>query len=152
MDYPNVVITFLIEYQDKFLLVARGGNEANFASLWAFPGGKVEIGETAIDTIRREVLEETGLLLTDDVSFLDTYYFKKTLGLAFLVRAVNDTVMLGDGLTDYVWVDSIDQMKAYRCIPGIYNHLVRALEMNAGKRFDSLEKMNLIPAKYLNTE
>lgn len=150
MDYPNVVITFLIEYQGKFLLVARGSGETNFADLWAFPGGKVEIGETAIDTIRREVLEETGLSLTDDICFLDSYSFKQTMGLAFLVRATHDTVSLGDSLEGYAWVGSTDDMQAYRCIPGIYNHLERALEMLQKNCFDSAEAANLIPPKYKN--
>ena len=151
MDYPNVAVTFLIEYNRKFLLVARGGNETNFASLWAFPGGKVEIGETAIDTMHREILEETGLILTDQACFLDTYWFKKTMGIAFLVRATHDTVVLGDDLQDYVWVSSTDEMKQYTCIPGIYNHLKRALEMLNRGQFDSLERMNLVPGTYINS-
>jgi mutator protein MutT len=149
-SYPNATITFVIEYQGKYLLVRRG-DEENYAALWAFPGGKVEIGETAIETIRREIKEETGLDITDECVFLDSYAFKRSVGFCFLVRALNDKVCLDDGLTNYVWVSDIEDMKKYSCIPGIYNHLVRAMEMVEKNVFDSLEKMNLVKKTYINT-
>ena len=41
------------------LMVKRA--RAPFAGLWSFPGGRTEPGETAEETARRELLEETGL-------------------------------------------------------------------------------------------
>jgi ADP-ribose pyrophosphatase YjhB (NUDIX family) len=36
------------------------------SGLWGLPGGRVEAGEALSDTVRREVLEETGLTVTID--------------------------------------------------------------------------------------
>lgn len=150
-SHPNVVVTIMIEFNSKFLLIARDGKEENFANLWAFPGGKVELNETLVDTIRRETLEETGLSLTDEGVFLDTYFFKNTVGVAFLVRATSSQVVLDlNEIKEYVWVSSVDELKKYNCIPGIYNHLKRALDMFNKGVFDSLEDMNLIQSKYIN--
>ncbi len=44
---------------DSVLMVKRAREP--FAGYWSFPGGRVEPGEPAEETARRELLEETGL-------------------------------------------------------------------------------------------
>jgi 8-oxo-dGTP diphosphatase len=44
---------------DKVLLIQRGGPHGH--GLWAFPGGKLEPGETPWQAAERELLEETGV-------------------------------------------------------------------------------------------
>ncbi len=46
-------------WQRHLLLIKRGKEPSK--GLYAFPGGRVEAGETAEQAARREVLEETGL-------------------------------------------------------------------------------------------
>lgn len=149
-ELPNITVTFLIEFKAKFLIISRGNNEKNFPSLWAFPGGKCEIGETIIDTIRREILEETALEISDDCRFLNSYFFKKTVGVAFLVRAKSNKIILAKDIKDYKWINSIAEMQNLNCIPGIYNHLVSATQVLAKGEYDSLEQLRLTPEKYLN--
>jgi|GEM_PF-1340389 len=149
-ELPNITVTFLIEFKGRFLLISRGSNEKNFPSLWAFPGGKCEIGETIIDTIRREILEETSLEIMDEGKFLNTYFFKKTVGVAFFVRAKSDKVTLAKEIKDYKWINSVEELQNFNCIPGIYNHLVAAIEVLKNNSFDSLEQLRLTPDKYIN--
>ena len=49
----------IVESEGRVLLIRRG-NEP-FAGFYALPGGFVEIGETVESACRREVLEETGV-------------------------------------------------------------------------------------------
>lgn len=50
---------------DQILLLRRSEDDAHNAGLWEFPGGKVDAGETIGEGLRREVLEETGLVIGD---------------------------------------------------------------------------------------
>ena len=51
-------VSAAILHDGRFLLVRRGRAPAK--GLYAFPGGRVEAGETLEQAVRREVMEETG--------------------------------------------------------------------------------------------
>ncbi|BBG28170.1 NUDIX hydrolase [Sulfuracidifex tepidarius] len=61
MDRPLVAVGGLIMKDGKVLLVKRG--KPPNAGTWAIPGGKVEYGETLQEALKREITEETGLLV-----------------------------------------------------------------------------------------
>lgn len=50
----------VIFFQDKILAVRRSP-QMPLARFWEFPGGKVEIGESAQQCLQREILEELNL-------------------------------------------------------------------------------------------
>jgi len=56
---PVLGVSVLVEHEGKVLLVQRGRPPA--AGYWAFPGGRVELGEKLAEAAAREVQEETGL-------------------------------------------------------------------------------------------
>ncbi len=49
----------IIDTQGRVLLVQRGSEPRK--GHWSIPGGLVELGESLLDAVRREALEETGL-------------------------------------------------------------------------------------------
>ncbi len=57
MDNPKVAAIAVVIRDEKVLLVKRC-NEPD-AGLWGFPGGHVDLGETALDAAVRELREET---------------------------------------------------------------------------------------------
>ncbi|WP_035052996.1 Nudix family hydrolase [Andreprevotia chitinilytica] len=59
----NVAAGILIRADGAFLLGSRPAGKP-YAGYWEFPGGKLEAGETALDALRRELIEEMGVTVT----------------------------------------------------------------------------------------
>ena len=68
----NVGATLLVK--DWQLLVAQRPNFDPLSGLWEFPGGKVEIGESLPECIRREMREEFGVEVSVAAFFADSVY------------------------------------------------------------------------------
>jgi len=64
----------LIVKGKKILIIKRSSKEDVYASEWDLPGGKVRFGEHPIDSIKREVFEETKLKI-EVIRPLDVWTF-----------------------------------------------------------------------------
>ncbi|MBS5939998.1 MAG: 8-oxo-dGTP diphosphatase MutT [Clostridium sp.] len=53
------VVASIIKREDKVFITRR--SYGNFADLWEFPGGKIELGETKEEALIREIKEELEL-------------------------------------------------------------------------------------------
>lgn len=62
-----IVVVALIERDNKILIVRRQDSKhAQWHHKWGFPGGKIELHETPVDALKREVKEETGLTIDSE--------------------------------------------------------------------------------------
>ena len=53
------VVAAIVEHEGKILCVQRGPSKYEYVSKkWEFPGGKIELNESAKDAIKREIKEE----------------------------------------------------------------------------------------------
>lgn len=59
---PVVAVGAVIVRDDNVVLIRRG--QPPLQGAWSLPGGVVELGETLIEALVREVQEETGLTVT----------------------------------------------------------------------------------------
>ncbi|MCY6381442.1 NUDIX hydrolase [Hoeflea prorocentri] len=59
MDYPRIAVSTIVKRAERYLLVLRASGQAS--GYYAFPGGKVEAGETLSQAALRELQEETGI-------------------------------------------------------------------------------------------
>jgi mutator protein MutT len=57
--FPRPAAIAVVAHDGKFLLVRRANPPD--PGRWGFPGGKIELGETALQAAVRELAEETGI-------------------------------------------------------------------------------------------
>jgi 8-oxo-dGTP diphosphatase len=113
---PELAVSAAIFRDGKVLLVRRAGQPS--MGLWTLPGGRVEVGETLVDAVQREVMEETTLtiaviglagyrevILTEAVGDRGRHF----VILPFAARYVAGDITLNDELGDARWV-TIDEI------------------------------------------
>jgi 8-oxo-dGTP diphosphatase len=61
-QHVEVAVGVLIAPSREFLLTSRPQGKV-YAGYWEFPGGKLEEGETVEQALRRELIEEIGLVI-----------------------------------------------------------------------------------------
>lgn len=108
--------------RQEFLLVKRADTKDQHPSMWEFPGGKVDEGETPKDAALREMREETGLtgqvIRSGEPDIVD--YPRESFKIyPFLVIVDDDDVSLSAEHNDFEWIepeniDEFDTIKGLR--------------------------------------
>lgn len=142
VTYPNLVLSFVIEHDGDLLVIRRAEHEENYPGLWAPPGGKVEVGETLVDGLRREVAEETGLEIRDEFALIDAYCFGESTCVTALVRATGRDVV-SEEFDEHRWISDLDGLKDLERIKGIDYHYKMAWDFLKRDQWQSLEEFQL---------
>lgn len=89
---------------DRYLMMVRGAGEEYLPGALSFPGGKVE-GAGLVDdileaTVRREVQEEVGVEVHDDITYVESHSFvgdgEPCVDVVFLCRYKYGEARTGD--------------------------------------------------------
>jgi 8-oxo-dGTP diphosphatase len=85
-----VVLAAVVEDNGAFLLTRRLEG-THLAGTWEFPGGKCDSGESHVDCLRRELMEELGVDATigDEIFTITHAYPERTVELHFRRCALN---------------------------------------------------------------
>lgn len=122
---PKLGAIAVVFHDNRFLLVKRK-KEPN-ADTWGFPGGHVELGETALQAAARELSEETGIVgipqkyltnvdaITRDTQGAIQFHF---LLAAVLCRYESGTPCAADDVSDAGWF-TVQQVATLRQSPNL---------------------------------
>lgn len=144
---PNVTVAAIIESAERFLLVEEGDPTE---SVFNQPAGHLEEGESLIDAVVREVLEETGYRFTPR-ALVGTYLWKvPTSGRTYLRFTISgsvpdqpETLDLDPDIIATHWM-SHDQMLTHR--NRLRSPLVlESLDDYLAGRLHSLDLLRAIP-------
>jgi len=141
----KVVASGLIWNGTSLLLLKRGRDFKGLgvgAGLWEPPGGVVEIDESIPETLRREVLEETGRRITEPPQLAAVCHYTvedaETIAHRFHIlysvrRSGTAHVRLSDEHADHRWIDSASAAGGLEMIPAL-GDVVRAAFAHAPGR------------------
>lgn len=114
----KIGVSAFIHNDSKILLVKRSGHKKFLPLFYELPGGKVEFGETAEGALKREIKEETGLIIEIKKPCSTFSYImekeKHFIDIQFLTTTKNfEDVKLSEEHEDYKWA-SIEEIPALK--------------------------------------
>lgn len=138
----GVVPVFKEENRILFLLIQHLHNKGGH---WAFPKGHPEVGETGLETAKRECEEETGLKnvkIIEDLEFFEKYSFeqggiqidktvKYFLGLANDKNVIPQEIEIGN----YAWLEFDEALEKITFTEG------KKMLLEVGKNLDKLKSL-----------
>lgn len=135
LQAPKVGIGIVLIRDGQVLLVRRANPPG--AGKWSLPGGKQELGETAQQTARRELREETGLQCAELtlVGYVDSIHrdesnkitFHYTI-LDFAASYIGGTPKPSDDVTEIAWA-STEEFDAYELWDGARQIIAKAFTL-----------------------
>jgi len=145
----NVVV--FRESDKRCLIIKRDEREKAHPGKYAVPGGKLEWAnldltkptrmngevidfENAVeDLLKREVFEEAGIELQDNLTYINNVAFVRPDGIPVVLVKFAAKYKSGDvklekgGFTDFAWVNQ-EEVKKYDCIKGIPEEIARTIK------------------------
>jgi 8-oxo-dGTP diphosphatase len=138
-ERPLVGVGGVVIRDERTLLVRRGS--APLEGEWSIPGGMLELGETILEGVRRELLEETAIevrvldlievfeRVTRDEAGKLKYHF---VILDYLCEAVRGEAQAGSDVTAVTWARE-SELSKYSVTPTATRVIQRAFEIARGR-------------------
>jgi ADP-ribose pyrophosphatase YjhB (NUDIX family) len=126
------VKVFLKNPEGKFLLVKRNTEKyKNVSGVWDIVGGRIELGTTLIENLRREVKEETGLEIISEPKLLAAQDIipneeKHIVRLSYVAETKGEPVLDTSENVDFKWL-SMGEMKS---LPDLDKYVKEVLDNN----------------------
>ena len=138
-ERPLVGVGGVVIRDERTLLIRRGS--APLEGEWSIPGGILELGETILEGVRRELLEETAIevrvldlievfeRVTRDEAGKLKYHF---VILDYLCEAVRGEAQAGSDVTDVAWARE-SELSKYSLTPTATRVIQKAFEIARGR-------------------
>jgi 8-oxo-dGTP diphosphatase len=139
-ERPIVGVGGVVIQNERALLIRRGS--APLEGEWSVPGGMLEVGETLLEGVQRELLEETAIevkvqdlievfeRVTRDEAGKLKYHF---VILDYLCEAVRGEAQAGSDVTDVAWAQEAE-LSEYSLTPTVTRVIQKAFEIARGRK------------------
>ncbi len=115
-----------------------------WGALWEFPGGRMETGETAEETVTREYLEETELAVRVDAKITTTIHhytrYKVTLHCFLVSLKQDDCDPVLHAAQEFHWLP-FDKLSDY-AFPAGHRKLIQFMQANKSDSFEARSNMD----------
>lgn len=118
----------IIRKDGEILVLKRSAEDDHLPGVWETPGGGVDQEESPQEALKREILEETGLMVTVGKPF-NVFTFRKDtgefkVGITFLCEYVRGEVKISEEHSEYRFIDSKEFVEL-PSIPSLYEEIAR---------------------------
>ena len=131
MPEPLNVVALVLENHQGEILVAKRADHKHLGGMWEFPGGKVEDGESQLQALKREILEELDYQLLHAEPLITTTHSYDTFSLTLDVWHHKD-------FNPSVFPNENQPLKWVKKLPGIRSNSHRLLTFRAPSYPNSL--------------
>jgi 8-oxo-dGTP diphosphatase len=128
------VVSCFVEYNQKILLLHRQDHKQQ-GGTWGVPAGKVDFNENILDTMQREIQEETGIILESSQLNYFTKIFVKYVDYDFIYHIYHTNLVYKPEIIlsptehkNYQWIDPKQALNMNliqdldQCIDLFYNY------------------------------
>ena len=126
---------FILNRKNQILLVKRALDDTDYPGHWELPGGKIDYGETAQESLQREVKEECGLDVNVLIPLASNFFYigeTQIFETTFLCEISDgkSNVKLSHEHSEYKWVnpDDIDSLKLPKYMDKVVKSSKKALK------------------------
>ena len=123
MKKENVVAAII--KKNNYYLIAKRNKNKHLGLKWEFPGGKVEINETYLDALSREIKEELDIDIKINEKIAEEKYLDDKIDIIlhyYLCSYVGGIIKLSEH-EDFAWVEKKDLDK-YDFVEGDKNIII----------------------------
>ena len=115
---PTLVVSAAVIIRDRKVLLTQRPGGTHLESLWEFPGGKVEEGESPGEALARELREEIAVeARVDDILEVTFWrYPKRDVLLLFYRTTIVSGTIEHLGVAAHAWV-ALDELDGYAMPP-----------------------------------
>jgi len=113
--YKENVACVIVNESKEILLLKRSKNEKTMPNIWELPSGGIDNSETLLMALKREVVEETGIII-QSAKMVDTEEYILRSGVfrketTFRINVKDQEIKLSEEHDCYAWVDRKNLLK-----------------------------------------
>lgn len=121
----------------KLLILQRAGDQGNHTDEWCIPGGHVDAGEDFRTAAQRELLEETGIDIPEDILFETAVVTGKDFEIHYFIGHVSEetpafVVVDSEEEIGSAWIEPGTELDDYEFIFDMKDNLKKILGLERG--------------------